>query len=863
MIQPVCYTYKNKEELIGNIRDGANEKMFPPGPVITATRGMAENLWNYRKHSGKTVYINKVLRTLIPQWYVPASKLEQIIHLGDLINSPELCVTDKERLALKHNRMEIWNTVRALVEIGVEPDMLPKDYQGMDLFCKLYQEIWDHNGLIQDMKRVFQQWKHKKTFFHLISDMSLVKDNQTYHFFNKMKAVYFQGFYDITPMQFRFIQAFCLLDIPVYFLNHYDEELPDAYEIWSDNFYFKNLDHKPLVAMGNSVQRHYCKVFSDVNVQDNTDNDVSIQEYPDVFSFARKISNRLKDDDLRLYTPGREDLQTFMDTFFPEQVVKKHFLAYPVGQYLYQLYQMWDTATNSLRFDADDIRTCLATGWAGRKTQDIDRYMSVFNKCAVYFTDCHTWDDWHYRIELLRDVQKNILSLFDTVPEDSSYKRWHRIMGNPLSMIGPFSISRKELDGLSELLDDILADARALFQESGRIDLKNHFRRVESLLKEKEAYTHMVKEEKEAAAEIFRRLKGSPQYITECSNDSLAEAMLFFLGGKLDDEDDDDEEDKDSKTKSYAALESAFYQDKKVMMCFCDDRHMPGAEKIFPWPLGKEILKHLHTSDKDIRILSETYIHYVISTRLSNRYLFYLALQLPNVVFSWIDTFNNQTMVISPYLKVLSMKNGYNISIEKINTLEKNIDAYEYQVGEDRYEDSGFCIGDEPPVHSVQEIEMNRRYCKWRNVYDYILQEQPVFTSSFQLKFLVTNFVKMISEKSNIPIETVMRQLDSILPIWNQTEQKEKIAFASRIKFADSNKENKGINLNGRSDLENKQYLNIRLYLKYLPNKTIEKLKEEESNSDALPKKTRCRYCPHNDICYFAEWGDDSEDING
>ena len=851
MIEPVCYLYRNKEELIGHLRNAANDGRFPKGPVITATKKMADNLWTYRENNGKTVHINKILRTLMPFWYEQAAALVEIIGLGELISEPSLCVTDNERHALKANRLDVWNSIRMLVEAGISPDMLSKDYQGLPVFLEVYRKVWKEDEAVADFQNMMKRWGNQKSFSHLIKDLEVEIQRKKYRLFNDMDAVYFQGFYDIMPVQARLMDAFRSLGIPVYFLNYYDDAVPDAYEVWETNPYLKTFPKKKLDALGNRMKHYYAGMFSHIRKDDCTDNRVAIQEYPDIFSFARNLSERLKKNDIRLYTPGRQDLQDFMDTFFPDFRGKKHFLAYPSGQYLYQLYQMWDAEKKTLRFDVEDIRKCIATGWAGRNTSDVDKQMACFNKCAVYFEDCHVLDEWKHNIQLLHEMRQHIFPLFEGNSDNSAYGRWHKIMGNPLSSVGPFSMTQDELDDLTGLLEDILKDAKLLFQNSGRVNLTDHFHKVEKLLQSKAAYVNIAGEEKEAVYEIFHRLKQRPRYLKSCTTDSLADAMLFFLGGKLQDESGVDEETDDDRVGVYANLESAQYQEKRAMICFCDDMHMPGTKKEYPWPLSKNLLTNLCDASEAVQRLCDTYIHYKETNQIGNRYLFYLALQLPDVIFSWIDKFNDKTMTMSPYLRVLTME--YHIHpnrVDSISRINEHDSVLQLEIPYIRAED--FIVTDVPPGTCVREIEVNDAYCQWRNLYDYILQEKPVFTTKFQLQFFVTRLIALLGHRGRHSFDEVKKRVMDILPLWNQTEQREKLAFSER------RQSQKAFNDDQKDCFDGREYPKDRLDLKYPDYTSLEDRKKTSSK----PKKKGCIFCPHKAACYFVEWGDDDDDTD-
>ena len=137
----------------------------------------------------------------------------EIIGLGELISEPSLCVTDNERHALKANRLDVWNSIRMLVEAGISPDMLSKDYQGMPVFLEVYRKVWKEDEAVADFQNMMKRWGNQKSFSHLIKDLEVEIQRKKYRLFNDMDAVYFQGFYDITGKVdgcFSFFRDTCL-----------------------------------------------------------------------------------------------------------------------------------------------------------------------------------------------------------------------------------------------------------------------------------------------------------------------------------------------------------------------------------------------------------------------------------------------------------------------------------------------------------------------------------------------------------------------------------------------------------------------------------------------------------------------------
>lgn len=208
----------------------------------------------------------------------------------------------------------------------------------------------------------------------------------------------------------------------------------------------------------------YIDIFSGKGLPDDEIGNLKIVKYTDAFSFVRDIQRDDCYSTQYIYTPEDTDIQDIIETFFPETIEKKSILAYPVGQYLSLLYNMWDDNKDSICADENMIQQCLATGWATKKPEDTSICMSTFERILPYFQDCKTIDDWKSRIHDLRMKQDKLMPLFSLGKKVSEpIKRWHDILGNPLKLFGIFANSTDDLSILEEALSTISNDAHLLF----------------------------------------------------------------------------------------------------------------------------------------------------------------------------------------------------------------------------------------------------------------------------------------------------------------------------------------------------------------------------------------------------------------
>jgi hypothetical protein len=839
--KPIIIQYKSTQNLLDYIRTG---KLPHTGPIVTATGAMA-NIFKKDEIISKKYAIrnmNNLLDRLLPDWSSSGATLEQFVELGNIIETITTRGYKKETAyALRRNKSEILASIKILTEIGIAPENLPDTLPEISLFKKVYAAFVQHyTGIDKFHAKMLYEWTDAKTFRDTLRKEGL----------QDVEAIYFQGFYYITPMQERLIEAFANLNIPIYFLNNYDESYGEIYAIWTLNHRFKGLQTIKIDSDYKN-QPFWGEAFTSNSSSNTSCPHVTITEFHDIFSFVNYLSHK-DANKLNVYSPLGKDLRDLFDTFFPQTKYKRHILAYPVGQYLFSLYDMWDNERKTLIFSVDKIRKCLATGWAGMNVADSRIYLDIYDKISIYFSDCKTMADWKDRAQLLQRVITTIVPKFNVKGSTQTHTQWHKAIGNPLTRIAPFSCNEEELATFIDVLDSIADDANLLFADDGDVDIDRHFRNIDRLIQSKQNIKKIYDDEKAIIKEMFSRLKRRPRYVKKCSTDNLAEAMAFFLGGKLDqigniDNGEDDTEgepsSKDVGQKNIhriSDIEAAILsgQNASTELCNCDAQNMPGSAIPYPWPLTKDVLLNLINISEYAVPLLQDYMNGMENTMFSNRYLFFLAMQLPNINVSWITVKGGKKLPPSPYLMLLeSVYQVKPVSYEGQLLAElptNNPDTVPIPAS-----DTVNITGD---WANLTEIKKNDVLCHWRNTYDYVLQPFPTYVSTFHLNFYISNLISLLNECMEDPIEEIAKEFFAIFPAFNETERQEMLDFAKR----------KSDGLQEYTDyFDGFRYLSRRFYLEYLDNRIVQNiLLETKSSYGDSVADIKCKYCPDDDVCY-------------
>jgi len=848
MKHPKVIQYKNLEVLLAELKD---KKMSFEGLALTATSDMArvlnDAIMNDKEDVRPTIGTNDLINKLLSSWYDSSLALEQVMKIGEIIDSLKGSEISAELInALKKNKREILMSIRNLTEIGILPDNIQSNYQDVSLFKTVYEKFLENDlSLNRFHAKMLYEWGEKENFKELLNEALNQKRTKT---FDEKKNVYLVGFYYITPIQSRLVYALENMGANIYYVNNYDECLPGAYKVW--NYKFPKNKGDVLNVIGTESESFFGDLFENNNKYVKPKNNITVIKYDDVFSFVNSFTPDKKEN-MHIFTPATQETRDLFDTFFPNESVKKHLLSYPIGQYLFSLYKMWDGDQGELIFDNANIRQCIASGWAGSdKVIDSRPYLYCFDRIESYFSDCKTMKEWTNRAELLLNVRQKIVPLFNRNNVSADKQKWHDSLSNPLLGISAFACKEQDVRMTINILKSIMDDANSIFVSDSAISIEAHFKNVAEMLRAKANHEELYKEETEIIKTLFQRLKSRPKYIEQCTNENLADAMSFFLGGQLDDLNNDVElgdGETDTLVTSLASIDTAscLYKDKNIEICLCDSSNMPGIRREYTWPLSKDVFEKCTALNIETKTALNDYLYLMEGLGYRDRYCFYLALQLPNVQISWIASKNGKELSPSSYIKLL--ENVYDIKPMEKHTIMINTALNVSLKKSDAAGNQNMKFPD-----GAREItDLNDKLCKRRNIYDFYLKPMPTFSSKYHLNFYFKYLIVLIystTKKYNYSIEDVANNVFSIFPSFNESERQQIVDFAGRTKLSGHDLDN--------FEFDSQSYKNFVFYLKYLNQNAVEMVLNGKKNNGI----NKCNYCQHKDYCYYTYRGDQADE---
>ena len=797
MREPIIVEYKNSASLF----DGS---IYYGGLVITA---MTDMRYAYGKKNISCKDINGLLKELLPKWFDEKTKLQQYLIISEIIDSLSI-PDDGEMLcrSFKANKRDILAAIRTLIEIGVPVDALPDKDTEQKHFKDIFEEFCriQGNGL-EEFVATVNAWQNKDELFGQLTGATK----------SKPRAIYLQGFYYVNAIQSRLLTALQNLDIPIYFLNNIDDSEPEIYELWK---------HNPLLK-GNWEHR----LIHDEQPVKNNDAPI-VRKFIDNFAMVNYI--KTNSDEVKFYGPVCKDVQELIDTFFPPKENKTQLLSYPAGRYLMDLYAMWNDETESIELLPDKVKSCLATGWAGKTFADGKRLLAIYEQVQDYFADCRTVEQWLERSRMLLTVKQKVVSVFVPKGGSAELARWHNFMCNPLCLAGPFACSEADIVHLDETINNIAEDAKSIFTSQNALNLKKHFTRISRLIAQKADKAALSGEEKIVLAKIKQRLSFNPDDLRIAKVGHLVETMKFFLSGSFK-EADDDNNDVNNTVLGFSSIESHpfLHPNEKAVICCCDEKNMPGSARTYPWPLTEELLKNIKLN-RDIQEHCLNQVWYMESTGLVNRYLFHMAQQLADVEFSWIESKNNKILNPSVYIRQLESAQEVTEKGQLLNHEQVDVPA---SVPEVKMEE----LLQEDLDQLPDEVTLSIKACeeKWRVLYDYYLKEHPCFTSTFNLTFYLQMLIVALSPGyTDEDIRECAKEIFAIYPARNTTEQEEIISFALRKRALIREEE--------YSCFDGVDYTDNRLYIAFLDKYAVDKFRQAEAGPII------CMYCPHAGKCF-------------
>lgn len=404
-------------------------------------------------------------------------------------------------------------------------------------------EVSDRDRLIEVLKRLYCHFEEKtsgpvgfgehnriNTYQDILERVStLLKITKAVEDDSYTEKVIIHGVHRITPILYFLFRHLESLGIEVIFLIHYVNNLPSIYDTWREVYGWCGADFEYAESIdlqaGQAFGRAYARVCEGLPVKEPVEGELI--KYSNLTEFANREVSRVfsaAGENLGLmktqyYAVNGESSNDVLRVYYPSQFGDKHFLSYPIGQFILGLYNMWDFEKKTLIINEASLVECIVAGLFA-KAAPVE-LQGLYRDIALYFSDVETLDEYRERID-------HLLGCLDNIEQNGELR--------PLQRLSFFSVSKEQLELFKGFLDFLHEMADELFsncEPEGTVDYGKHFANLMEIVANRATDEVVLSEtERKLIDEILARLNdvSKPDTIKGEVED-LKEAIAFYLAG--------------------------------------------------------------------------------------------------------------------------------------------------------------------------------------------------------------------------------------------------------------------------------------------------------------------------------------------
>ena len=842
------YTYTRIDEL----NKAPYFAEIAPIPEITMSVDLASamvfsmRIFKDNIHSASTVQ-----RRLFPDWNTPSQKFTYFTILNHFIQGKIVNSNSKGEkdwlIGCKKNIFQAIQNIIRLVEAGIYLEDFKKTIGIEDKSLKLFIEMWEK---IEAEDRSINSFRERVKRLHDVSEF----DREISNIFKFIagKKIVFNGFQYFTPIQHIIYDCFENAGYDIYALIQCEERYPYANEIWN-TMYNAEKGFPDKTEWIKQPDLYDYNPIGDIfeNGHSNNNGKIKLIQYDNTIDFIYDI-NRIKNDGYYIYCADDNTANNILKDYFPERYEARNLLSYPIGQFIYILHKMWDETHQCIALNENGLRKCFASGWLSYNGNSSARYTDDLEKILPYFSGCYTLDQWRTRLKDFRESFENAVDEF-RYDGDNVATGKQRILGNPFDKFSYFSLEEDRIDAVMSIIHDLMDMARNLFGKNEPISIQAHINKLDSLLSLKDGMSNdLFLEEKKKVKLIFKALESDRIRDFLCYPADLAQAMLSFLDGSMD-EDDIDKAALQTLVFNLFQIEVApVNANGKVHICFSDINTLPGKGNKYAWPLSEEVMCALNAAIPNSYIFD--ILNYSNIVALSNRNYFYNALKNNDVEISWVKKRGDKVLAPSPYVTLLmSLANipvtsntNRDITIQEVNAINKsyklrpnyNIDVYK--------------------ENNLIDRKLDYSLCPMRYVYSFVLDTNSSFRSEYQINRAIIRLIQILHELfgNMYSLEEISKQVFELFPGIRKAEKRQILDDAANYRLSDVD--------TGYTELDKVKYSNLRLALTYPDSKVYSSAKNSRNTNTTGIFTNRgsgdvhlCESCPHSEYCTNSLFGID------
>lgn len=712
-------------------------------------------------------------------------RVNQYIKLSEIINK---IPHKKIKNSFKFNQNNVLDAIRMIKELELDLKVDEKNLsEEQNWFIKIKNrvekedcfnileksKIQDKEDLLKALnKLLINEGKKKKKILDNLknekSKLELEKELDTFREVlkannknNILDTVVIHGVHKFDSKLFYFIRNLKSLGINIIFLINYNDDYKRIYETWTNVYKWTNKElhiediyieefYSDLgIAIGKLLEGDFeaindCSLNTyKVNVFDNmTSFSNSICEvYEKAYNSTTNILNNNNDfnsgkilNNMRTqyYAVNNNDINEILKTYYPEQFGDKHFLAYPIGQFILGIYNMWDNEKEKIIINESSIKECLSVEFWNNNTSS--SIIETYDKIKIYFKDKASIDDIIVRLDML----KNNLSKVSSNKEYNNLKR-----------LSFYTVDIDDIDLLKDILKSIEEIGNAIFKDTkvkrDKISYSNHYKKLLSIISTKINDSKLVSEkEKEFVKELQEKLNTIENEGIVGGIEDINKTLHFYLNTPTNEQQSKWIVRNFQQVDGGVLLSDSANVDKKYHYCLVSDKMMnPKINDLLPWPIDMKMLELFNRDNKYLDAIVISLKEYKNFLRYS---LFYATLFCKqDIELSFVkDSGDDEDQNLYFILEMLGIKQDKN-KISSVDNNLKNNKKIMSNVKLDKFK--------EPSRIELQKASI----CMYRYMLDHLIDQNMYFFNEYQIKYytIVLMFADVVSRLKNINYKNI------------------------------------------------------------------------------------------------------------
>ncbi|WP_102345882.1 hypothetical protein [Bacillus sp. Marseille-P3661] len=655
------------------------------------------------------------------------------------------------------------------------------------------------------------------------------------------------GVHQFTPLLLKFIKHLNQNNISVIFVFHYMEQYEQTFATWKRVYSWTGIDFESDPTLSVPIkEKSLGKAIGDLIDGKRTNSNVEGMElikFDNITSFSDHVSHiyknakgpkKLANMAEHFYAPNNSQVHELLKMYHPEQFGNKHFLAYPIGQYILGLYNMWDADKKMLIINERSLRECLSINIVNSKEGKSP--LQIYNKIALFFKDLQNIDQFLKRLDRL-------IKVVGVIEEG---KEWFIARLRGFSF---YHCSSSELKYFQKVISDLFTIANHLFGENtnGYVNYQDHFKRLVKLISTNFG-AEVSDEENEILALLEERLSRVDQLQVEGSIEDLKETIHFYLNRPQD------EDDANWIVKNFEQLEGDLLVEKSKpknrtalsnfhLSILSDQKMKVPIKDLLPWPLNSNFFNAYNGYLEELDTVFTCKKEY-------SRFISY--------AFFNVNYFSNDKLLLSFIENSEGEKETPYFLLDMVGVKVKNEPSPRMGVNTGKREQGNNGIDIQlNEVNEARSISL----CEYRYVHDYLLEDDNYFENEYHCKLyyraILVEWIMRESNKRNVDPSSLVaeenKNLREFFPFWkdidfydmeqwvrndvNRTPDDEYLQFRVQFLYRKLTDEDGDDLLRPAWEYDSRHFSNEQ---KKFGNKSLRKL-------DTHP--LLCQYCKVRDVC--------------